>query len=293
MATVAELATSSPCSILNFSTAAIDATKIAGCDATVAPTLNQPLVEDDNKCWEVQYFGEPSDDVEDDNNNNDDKDEDDEKEDDKNKEKEDDEEEKEEEENENDKEEFDDDMEKEEEDDINDENKDDEPSGDDDDDGTCKDDPSFAFKKKSGMTCVKMNKKKCNMKSGGKRVFKSCPKTCGKCSSPDDNIIIGNNVEDDGTGGDEDEDESETEEPQTVVDGNDWIFYRLGEEFCGNYPDSVLCEDQSIWRDFLDIIFEDYCSSADETLIDDFICEGVPDVVKEIVCERKPDFFLC
>merc|ERR1711879_954397 len=110
-----------------------------------------------------------------------------------------------------DKEEIDDDMDKEEEDDVNDENKDDQPSGDDDknvevdDDGTCKDDPSFAFKKKPGMTCNKMNKKKCNMKSGGKRVFKSCPKTCGKCSRPDDNNIISNNIEDDGTGGDGDE----------------------------------------------------------------------------------------
>merc|ERR1712183_1013247 len=78
-------------------------------------------------------------------------------------------------------------------------------------DDTCKDDPSFAFKKKSGMTCDKMNKKKCNMKSGGKRVFKSCPKTCGKCIRPDDNIIISNNIEDDGTGGDGDEDEDESE----------------------------------------------------------------------------------
>merc|ERR1711988_1056387 len=41
-----------------------------GCKANVAPNLNQPLVEDDKKCWEVQNFGEPSDDVEGINSNN-------------------------------------------------------------------------------------------------------------------------------------------------------------------------------------------------------------------------------
>merc|ERR1711933_648662 len=41
-----------------------------GCKAEAAPTLNEPLVEDDNKCWEVQYFGEPDEGNEPDSNEN-------------------------------------------------------------------------------------------------------------------------------------------------------------------------------------------------------------------------------
>merc|ERR1711988_1057211 len=42
----------------------------SGCSQNNAPSLNEPLVEDDNKCWDVLNFGEPSDGGEDNDDNN-------------------------------------------------------------------------------------------------------------------------------------------------------------------------------------------------------------------------------
>lgn len=69
-----------------------------------------------------------------------------------------------------------------------------EETGDEDDDEIkCEDDPTFAFKKKKRKNCdwvaaKKKIKRFCRRKSDGERVWKSCPRTCGKCPESNSGI---------------------------------------------------------------------------------------------------------
>merc|ERR1712207_75717 len=86
----------------------------------------------------------------------------------------------------------------------------------DDEDLGCEDDSEFLFRNKDGMTCDRMNKKRCGMKQNGKKIFEYCPMTCGKCSDDNDDEKPEKPEEkpDTGDGDDDDDDDDDNEEEE-------------------------------------------------------------------------------
>ncbi len=172
-----------------------------GCDANNSPALNEPIPENDAICWEVQNFGEPGD-GDDVDNTPDEPDQEEEEPDQEEEEEEPDQEEEEpdqeeEEEQPDQEEEEQPDQEEEEEQPDQEEEEEEQPDQEDEEEEEpdqeeeeeeeepCEDDPSFRFKGKNKKTCGWVGKKNARKKRLCRKKFvaRSCPQTCGACSS--------------------------------------------------------------------------------------------------------------